>query len=227
MLIETVASFVLRCAKCGQLNMVAQSVFRLHKENHEAECVCGHPLVRLSYTKKNMLRFEVMCFWCEAWHYNDFSFSNFNRQSVTTLYCPDTGIELGYSGQVALLEKELNAGRFDTMGLGKNLNFADYFSNPDITFAILDYLHQLNAEDKIACCCGNNKLEFNLCAEEIQLCCIYCGRIMSLATISSEDLERVQKLRVIKLESKSFPASFLPRIPPIARKRRSKFDQEK
>lgn len=201
MLVDPVAAVVVRCAECGKLSLISESLFGLKGRIKEVRCGCGHPLVKIGVIKRRSLLLEIMCFLCEEWHQLALPVSIFLGKEEETFPCPESGLELVVAGPVGLLRDRLAAGNLEIMGLKGDLDLEEYFTNPDVMVSILNYLYQLSYGGKVSCRCGKGEIHFNLYEEQIELYCCRCGAFRLVPAASPEDLERVYDLVEIKLNS--------------------------
>ncbi|MGI6142686.1 MAG: hypothetical protein ACOYEK_02280 [bacterium] len=198
MLIETAAAMVMRCAKCGKLTLISESLFNLRRGIKEVDCPCGGSLARLSLGKEGFLNLEIMCFICEDWHFVTLPLASFLGREMEYFTCPESSLELGLTGSPGLLRERMAAGDLELMGLTGDLNLEEYFREPDIMFQVLNYLYELSRAGRVSCQCGHGRLEFKLYGERVDIHCKYCGSLLPVPAAAPEDLEYVKGL--VKLE---------------------------
>lgn len=201
MLIDAAAALVMRCARCGKLVLISESLFALRRGGKGVNCPCGGSLVRLDLGKGGVLKLEIMCFICEEWHSITLPLARFLRGEGEYFTCPESSLELGLTGPPGLLRERLAAGNIELMGLTGDLNLEEYFSNPDIMFQVLSRLYELGRAGKVTCRCGHSMLEFNLYADRVDIHCNYCGNLLPVSASAREDLEYVRGLVELELDT--------------------------
>ncbi|HHW55655.1 MAG: hypothetical protein WAQ41_04295 [bacterium] len=201
MLIDAAAALVMRCARCGKLVLISESLFNLRRAVKEVNCPCGGSLARLYLGRGGVLKLEIMCFICEDWHSVTLPLASFLRGDVEYFACPESSLELGLTGPPDLLRERMAAGDLELMGLTGDLNLEEYFVDPDIMFQVLNYLYELGRAGKIFCRCGQRMLEFNLYADRVDIHCNYCGNLLPVSASAREDLEYVRGLVELELDT--------------------------
>ena len=88
MLIDAAAALVMRCARCGKLVLISESLFNLRRAVKEVNCPCGGSLARLYLGRGGVLKLEIMCFICEDWHSVTLPLASFLRGMWNILPAP-------------------------------------------------------------------------------------------------------------------------------------------
>ena len=99
MLIATSTVFAMRCPECGQLQFNTLSLFHFPAGRVlDIKCSCGAPLLNIKKQRNGGYRLQLPCVICEYKHQRQISNAQMWSKKLTTLYCIETGIELGHIG---------------------------------------------------------------------------------------------------------------------------------
>jgi hypothetical protein len=205
LLVLTQRSLALRCPLCGRLEFHQLSLFAFAGFSPvNIMCQCGY--IKLTVTTKNYkdFFFQIPCLLCDETHGLKFSFHELWEKSVSVIRCPETGQELGYMGEHVALAKIIQRKQNDADSILNNFGFDDYFTNPQVMFEILNYLHQIAEDDRLFCACGNNNIEIDVFPEKLELQCPCCQSLHIIYAETLEDLKAVKQVQTIVMTEKGF-----------------------
>lgn len=205
MIISTQKKLALRCPVCGKLDIKQLSLFDFSKRSPlHIVCKCGFN--KLTITTKNYQDYylQIPCLICEETHLLKFNRHELWEKPLAMLRCTETGQELGYIGTSAAVEKIISRRQHDIESIINNYGFDDYFSNPSVMFEVLNHLHQIAAENKLFCLCGNDNIEIDVFPEKLELHCPVCQSLHIVYAETMEDLHLVKQVNTIAMIEKGF-----------------------
>lgn len=88
----------IRCSKCDETPGRNVSVFRRSTVPAPVHCLCGQPLAKMTWSQGKRLILTVYCQICGKPHQMMYILGTLMRGIVSTLYCPNTTVELGFIG---------------------------------------------------------------------------------------------------------------------------------
>ncbi|MDH7576622.1 MAG: hypothetical protein QHH75_02125 [Bacillota bacterium] len=201
MLVSTTTALALRCPNCGKIQYRALSLFSFSAQKTvRFNCACGAPLLLISTKDRKIFYFQLECLMCEGRHILQYSLREIWSSRVISLTCEETGLEVGFLGPRDQVKKCIANQERSLREMAEDLGFADYFTNPEIMYEILDFLHKIAEEGNLSCQCGNLQLEVEIFAERVELRCSSCGALGVIDAESQEDLEAVKNTWEIRLK---------------------------
>ncbi|MDN5376170.1 MAG: hypothetical protein PWQ39_1210 [Thermacetogenium sp.] len=222
MLIQAVTAVALRCPECGKIKYYTLSLFHFAGQNRTVRfsCDCGAPLLSVATRDRRVFYMQLDCLMCEAKHLYHYSFKEIWSPDVVSLICEETGLEVGFIGPRRKVKKCIARQEKSLREMAEDLGFSDYFSNPEIMYEILDFLHKLASEGKLSCQCGNPEIEVEIFAERVELRCSRCGAVGVIGAETKEDCKAIKNTWEIVLKPGTL--QWVGRGKVKSRKRRSK-----
>ncbi len=144
------------------------------------------------YHNKKEVIIELYCDECKE----------YNKSSLTRLYCYGCGRELAYLGSKADVEAMVSRHQHEVELLMHEMGFDDYFTDPFIMYELINHIHDMAENKKISCQCGSRNVAANIGADKIELICKNCGSVYIVNAANQEDLEMVRKMQSITIKSK-------------------------
>ncbi|MCL6590875.1 MAG: hypothetical protein K6U80_13105 [Firmicutes bacterium] len=220
MLVSTQRQIILRCPLCGKLEFHQISLFDFSKHERGREitypvnCICGFN--KLIITTKNYREFtlQINCLICEQIHILKFKRAEIWDVKSLVLTCPEIGQDLGYIGTETVLDQIVKRQQDNPGSIINNFGFEDYFTNPEVMIEVLKHLHQIAAQNKLVCSCGNNQIEIDVFPEKLELRCPFCQSIHIIYAETMEDLCIVKKTKIIIMTEKGFTSFDSSKIHP-------------
>ncbi|HBT46918.1 MAG TPA: hypothetical protein DEA73_03415 [Peptococcaceae bacterium] len=106
MLVPTTAFCALRCPACGCLEVYRVSLFALGGgRTFWLPCSCGTPLLGIGRQKGNGFWLKYNCTMCGGFHIWPAARGDLWGESLRTLICEDTGLEVGFFGPGHLVRR--------------------------------------------------------------------------------------------------------------------------
>ena len=97
--LDTNLVFAVRCRDCGKIIFHSLSIFQLHENSRmEFHCECGNLDMIVQIKNKRNILVEMPCLACDMYHNYKYSFKDIFRRRLTTICCPETGLELCFLG---------------------------------------------------------------------------------------------------------------------------------
>lgn len=190
----------LRCPRCGRSELKHLSLFSFSgRRDFKLYCSCGDVLAYLQTKDWRRFWLQIGCSLCEGTHIISLQRKDIWSDKVIALECEDTGVETGYIGPGDKVRKAFRHREPTLMELAQDLNFREYFDNPDVMEGVLDKLYRMSERDKIYCQCGNHDIEIEVYSDHVELRCNYCRLVVPIRARSKRDLDMVRKLRKIVL----------------------------
>ncbi len=222
MLVTTETSLALRCAQCGRLDVHPLSLFAF-SGNHTVRLTCSCGAHKLTVGQRGgQFYLQFPCFLCDHTHFLYFPRAAFWAPELKQIACPETGLDLGFFGANRPLEQALSdalgaAGEGahgegappggwpkvrgtlpipdqDALDLVEEVGFDEYFENPQVMYQLLNRLHEMAANGKLHCVCGNPDVQVEVLPDRVELTCPTCGRWRPLVAESDQDLAQLDRL---------------------------------
>ena len=199
MLIATQTMLAMRCPECGRLEYHKLSRFDfLEGRAVQTRCSCG--ALKLAVRKKGTDYFlQVRCVVCASVHPYRLSSRILWAREITTLSCPDTGLELGYLGPLAKM-RNLSQNEKKEIGiLFHELTGEDYFHNSEVMGRVLTHMCDLSEDGLVSCQCGNYKIGIEIFPDRLELRCARCGAVSVVFAETEEDTAIALKINELEL----------------------------
>ena len=202
MLINLSTTIALSCPACGRMEKQKINIFELPaSELKDISCSCGTKKASIKRKENSQLEMSYFCMHCNTSHKINISEKKFwYSEKLFPLSCKEIGLNPGFFGPPALVEEELQQERKDLELMAAELGFDD-FKNPDIMLQVLDFIHDIAAEDGLKCECGSDTINIELFSDKIQLICDHCGSRLNISAVKKEDLEDLRQLNQVQLHS--------------------------
>ncbi|MCX7883821.1 MAG: hypothetical protein N2448_02140 [Caloramator sp.] len=97
MVFDASNKIAVKCAKCGEYNIVDVDIFNL-KETMEAKCRCGENMFKVKRIKKDLV-FDINCIACENIHRFKFRLLDLMTKPLNIIICPISGMEIAFVGK--------------------------------------------------------------------------------------------------------------------------------
>ena len=200
MIFKHEATLAWRCPICGELELNPFNIFNFSgKDKLEIKCDCG--FVKLIIKTNNYKKYclEYICVICEQKHQILFKYDKMWSEEVKKIKCMDNNIEFGYLGPYDEVEKLAREEEEYLDLMLNNLEFDDYFVNPEIMLSILNLLHDIAEKKGLVCQCGNHNIDIEMLPREVRLICKTCDGTTRINAINKEDLEILKKIKKIEI----------------------------
>lgn len=200
MLVTTTVAVALRCSNCGKVQFSSLSLFSFSA--HKAvrlTCACRAPLLLISTKDGKIFYLQIDCLMCEGRHFFQYALKEIWSSQVLSLTCEETGLEVGFIGPRDQVRRSVEHQERSLREMAEDLGFADYFTNPEVMYEVLDCLHKIAEEGRLSCQCGNLQIEVEIFVERVELRCPGCGAQGVIQAGSREDLEGFKNIWEIKL----------------------------
>lgn len=205
MLIATSTTFAMRCPECGQLQLNTLSLFAFSgKQVLEIKCCCGTLLLTVKKQRHGGYRLQLPCVICDHKHQRHISDAQMWSQKLTTLYCLETGIELGHIGPWTEVQEAVTNSNADLEVLLDQLEGDDYFSNSAVMYQVINCLHDIAEKGALYCQCGNERIDLDIYPDRVELHCQQCGSINIVYAETEDDLKVIQRVEFIELKRNGF-----------------------
>ncbi len=203
MLIDKNIALAIRCSKCGLLDIHQLNIFHLSGQKKVSlRCECGHQKINL-YREKDDINLSPYCLVCGKRHDINLDHKKFwTKNTVKSLNCPRTGLNLGYYGPYYILQSKIDRQQKELELLAAGLGFDD-FTDPEIMLSVLDLLHDFAANGSLNCECGSKDIGIDLSEDEIHLNCFQCPGRLNISAVNLADLKFLENLTEIVLKYKS------------------------
>ena len=188
MVLETKQTIVAyRCPHCGSGVMSAVGMFSLSADMIKLKCDCGHSELTAVYTSDKKVRLSVPCIICPKPHNFVVSQSIFFGRELFVLPCPYSDVNVCFIGEMNHVKAELARTELQLLDMLEKSGAADFstlhkedeelISDPQILEIIMFVIHDLEAENKIFCKCGEQDGEYDCKVMEdgILVFCKKCG----------------------------------------------------
>lgn len=205
MLIPAITYLTIRCPSCGRLQGKMLSFFAcgVGKEA-QVNCSCRAPLLTYGTRDGKSFWLHLHCVMCEGQHLLHVPRNHLFSTSVTPLFCETTGLEVGFVGPKERVKEATRWQERSLRELVQDLGFGDYFSNPEVMYRVLHYLHQLALSGNLYCHCGNTDIEVEIFPDHLELHCPECEASGKVMAESKEDLLAVKRIGEIELVGRGF-----------------------
>ena len=198
----------MRCPKCGQLDYHTISRFGFSSQKKK-ECYCTCGAVKLIITTKDHKSYwlQVPCVVCENNHVRQISGKKLWSSEITSLYCQEIGVELGYIGPAEEVKKLSMDLDFDNVFdcFSSDLVFEDeYFHNSEIMYEVLNCLRDIAEQGLLYCQCGKQSIEVDIFPDCLELRCQDCDRAHIIYAETEDDLQVIKNMVYIELTNNDF-----------------------
>ncbi len=205
MLIITYTTTAVYCPTCGKVNFHAISRFNLSgRQKVEITCECGTNLLVFQHQKDKIYSLKIACHMCEEYHNYSYSARELWSEQVATVFCQETGVEIGFIGPRDKVLKSINNMDKSVQEMVEELGYGEYFNNAEIMYKVLEILHKIAEKGKLFCSCGNYNLEVEVYPDRLELLCRDCGAVGVVFAETFKDLETVQQLKEIILTENTY-----------------------
>lgn len=155
MLVSTLTTLALRCPSCGKMDFYAISRFNFSGNAIvKVLCECGTPLISIAKKGRNMYCLQIECVMCETRHLISLKARDLWDQTVRTITCEGTGVEIGFIGTKELVMKSVKNLDRSIREMAEDLGYDKYFLNADIMFQALELLKNMAEKGRMSCSCG-------------------------------------------------------------------------
>lgn len=204
MLVATSAVLAMRCPECGKMDVHKLSRFSLPKgKTVSVNCSCGASKFDIIKNRSGFL-LKFACMVCETKHFLDVSGKVLWSDGVTSLFCQETGMELGSFGPADKIDEIVFRHEQEMENLLEELEDDSYFHNPEIMYEVLNCLHHIADQGELSCQCGDYKIEVDIFPDRLELHCGNCDSINIVYAETEEDLKVIQQVDSIELTMHGF-----------------------
>lgn len=203
MVVELSIAFVMRCPDCGRLGIDKVNIFQLSgKEGYDIYCNCGSKKAVLKRKKSGQIIANYQCIICDHSHSIVINKDKYlSNNSINSLYCPKTNLNLGYYGSYNLIKAELDRQKRELDIIADEMGLDD-FIDPELMLDCLDYLHDLSAGGNLYCECGCHDIYIELFYDRIELTCNNCDASLTIPAGGKKDLGKLKIMDEIVLDLK-------------------------
>lgn len=184
-----------RCPECGGGVISMVGIFKLTAEMLKLKCTCKSSEMSIAYSKDKKIRLTVPCIMCRTNHTYTVSPSVFFGSDLFTLSCPNTAIDICFTGTQESVTKALEDSDKELIELFKSLEIEDPASlghsenelpDAQIHDIILFVIHELEAEGKIDCPCNIGPYNIEIRRDDLRIFCENCGaeKILPITSLS-------------------------------------------
>ncbi|MFZ5943959.1 MAG: hypothetical protein ACOYVD_07595 [Bacillota bacterium] len=200
MIISTYTTAALRCPICGKMDFYALSRFSINGSSKAViNCECGANLLTMGRNKGKTCWLQLECNMCEDKHSFTFNTKELWTESLLTLVCEETGVEIGFIGTRDEVRRNVQNMDKTVQEMAEELGYGEYFNNPEIMYKVLEHLHQIADRGGLYCSCGNTNLEVEVYPDRMELHCNDCGAVGIVFAESFKDWETVRHLTEVIL----------------------------
>ena len=179
----------LRCPECGDVGLHAVSFFEFGRRDRIlVRCGCGAEKLSVVRKASGRIVAQVPCILCDHSHFLYFSRSDFWRQVLQRLYCPETGVEIAFLGPEDEVGEMARNAEEDLSGMMADAQGDDYFDNPEVMYDVLNHLHHLAEAGQLQCPCQEGEVEVEVYPDRVELHCTHCHRWWTVRAGREEDL---------------------------------------
>ncbi len=173
-----------RCPDCGSGVMSMVGVFKLTAEMMKLKCTCASSDMTIAYSKDKKVRLTIPCIMCRTNHTYTVSQSVFFSGDLFALSCPNTAIDICFTGKQDEVKEALERSEQELVELFKSLDIDDpsslghseeYLPDAQIHDIILFVLHELEADGKVSCPCNVGPYDIEVLPDAIRIFCRDCG----------------------------------------------------
>ncbi len=199
MLVATQTMLAMRCPECGMLEYHKLSRFDfVGGRTVQVRCSCGALKLGVAKKGKDCL-LQVRCVVCEGMHMRSLKGRLLWTEEIVPLFCPDTGVELGYIGPLQKV-KRLAQNKRDEMGILFNeLTGEDYFHNSEVMSRVLTHILDLVENGLLSCQCGNYNIGVEIFPDRLELRCPKCGAVSVVYAETEEDIAIALQTKELEL----------------------------
>lgn len=202
MLVATTTAIAMRCPGCGKIQYHALSLFSFSiQKSFRFTCDCGAPLLLVSTKDRKIFYLQFDCLMCDEKHFVKHRLKEIWSSRVTSLVCEETGLDVGFIGPREQVKKCIASQERSLREIAEDLGFADYFTDPEVMYEILDCLHKIAEDGKLSCQCKNLQIEVEIFSDRVELRCSNCGAIGVIGAESREEIETLKNVWEIRLKT--------------------------
>ena len=187
-----------RCPHCGAGIMSVVGMFALSADMIKLKCDCGKSELTAVYGKDDKVRLTAPCIVCPNPHHFTINKSLFFGKELFTLPCPYSGLNLVMMGDTNSVKAELARGELELLDMMEKNGLTDLtqlhdeeeesLPDPQILDVVMFVIHDLDAEGKIYCKCGetDNEREYDaqITNDGVLVSCQKCGASRLIPTDS-------------------------------------------
>ncbi|MCX7780296.1 MAG: hypothetical protein N2491_05150 [Negativicutes bacterium] len=189
MVIDTVSTLALFCARCGKTALHDISHFTLRQAGKRLVCGCGQLQAVVSGASDRQYLLSVPCVVCETSHVIAIMAKMLGKPGIQKLYCPQETVELGFFGGRQEVEQTITAHRREIDRLLREVENEEFVDNPQVMFEIINIVHDIAEKGRIYCRCGHTLIKADILPDAIEVSCLYCGGAQSIPARTERDLE--------------------------------------
>jgi len=186
----------------ADLNVIPVSLFKICGYDEALSAGKGDSLPLAVTRGKKGINVKLYCTGCQKYHDYHFALKTLIKKGGHYIYCPESGLELGFLGAKEDVQKVVDRHRLEVEALIKEMGLDDYFKNPMVIYDLINYIHDMAEKKKIYCQCGSFDINASLSFDRIDLYCKKCGGTSFLNARNSDDLEAVKRMESIVIKTK-------------------------
>ncbi|WIV12232.1 hypothetical protein [Proteiniborus sp. MB09-C3] len=204
MLIDTKIAIAVKCGTCDNLNVHETSLFELFtNKTTEIVCTCGQHNAIIKTKNHKSLWMDIDCYVCQDKHTFKYTLKQLLRGNIITR-CIETGVEICFIVSCGDVNELIEKYEMNCDGFYKELEFLDYFNNPEIMMKSLERIKELDSSGLLGCSCGENNIEMNIFPDRIELRCMSCEGIKLIYAETNDDYRNFMSKEKIILRENSF-----------------------
>ncbi len=187
-----------KCPECSGTVSRDTSVFTIMNESEGLGCSCGHPGVKIDYSK-GKFKVEAQCMFCGGVHSKQFSAGEIYSSPLLSVDCTAAGFGICFIGSAGEVTAALESVEEFIDSVLSGYNIDECFYNNDVLFDILASLYLLADGKNISCSCGGDKWELKLHYDRAELVCKSCHASEIVPARETADADRMRARKKIKL----------------------------
>ncbi|NLI91105.1 MAG: hypothetical protein GX434_02530 [Peptococcaceae bacterium] len=205
MIVSTVTTIGIQCAKCGEVQFRTVSVFDFSHFNEESYCCsCGAPIITLRSVERGNYSIEYPCIYCGESHYIVAKRGSIWGDDLFPLTCRGKELPLGYIGPRHKVENSCRDIKKTFVQLASELvndeETESEFDNFFIVYAVMEKLGKMVERGQLGCRCGNYNLSVEILSDRIEIVCELCHASGVIYTDNKEVLRILDGVGSIFLE---------------------------
>lgn len=193
MIVDKTIEVALRCHRCGRLEKTKLNIFQVRDDYlYDVKCSCNATKARVKEKSNNYIQFEYNCFLCDKYHRINIKKEDFwILDSIKSIKCLNTGLEIGYYGGQNLIDAELKKQKEELNTLADELGLNDY-QEPELLLEIFNIVHDKASLSKLYCECGSEDIEVKLYSNKIKLKCRKCNNTLNISAETEKQLNEIK-----------------------------------
>lgn len=193
--IKTDTAFGFQCPVCGNVQQYNINAFAISAGN--GDIFCSSCKIRYAnIAKSTNYSVTAGCIDCGEPHTFKVKSSEFWQPQLKTFVCQMSGEVCFFIGGAKQVQDAMNSDFFAEDYEEKPLGIDELSEDFE---EIMDHLDLLMQNGAVSCKCGGRQLAMDILWDKIVLICEDCGRSIELPIGTSEDINKLKKIKSIKI----------------------------